>query len=177
MRTITKRRRQALLACLLAVCGSVLALAASAVAATPESVTITADEFFGASGDTVINLEATGGIFGTGITTGTGESFQQTKGSVNSTTHRLPLVIHGVDVYTFGANAITFNWQFTCVYSSLTDAVCSGPWHITSGTGAYEGAKGGGTAVDLCTDEYNGPGGAYSATVCSDTLTGKIQAP
>lgn len=158
-------------------CGSVLALAASAVAATPESVTITADEFFGASGDTVINLEATGGIFGTGITTGTGESFQQTKGSVNSTTHRLPLVIHGVDVYTFGANAITFNWQFTCVYSSLTDAVCSGPWHITSGTGAYDGAKGGGTAVDLCTDQYNGPDGAYSATVCSDTLTGKIQAP
>lgn len=154
---------------------SIAVLASSAVAATPDSVTITADEFFGASGDTVINLEATGGIFGTGITAGTGESFQQTKGSVNSTTHRLPLVIHGVDVYTFGANAITFNWQFTCVYSSPTDAVCSGPWHITSGTGAYQGAKGGGTAVDLCVDHYDGPGGAYSATTCSDTLTGKIQ--
>ena len=51
-----------------------------------------------------------------------GESFQQTLGSVNSTTHRLPLVIHGVDMYTFGANAITFKWQFRCVYSSLTDA-------------------------------------------------------
>ena len=161
---------------MLAVCGSVLVLATGAVAATPESVTITADEFFGADGTTVINLQATGGIFGTGITAGTGESFQETKGSVNSTTHRLPLVIHGVDVYTFGANAITFNWQFRCVYSSLTDAVCSGPWHITSGTGTYEGATGGGTAVDLCIDHYNGAG-EYTSTTCDDTLTGKIQAP
>jgi hypothetical protein len=173
---MTRRRLQAMLGCLvLGLLASVSAVTTGAVAATPEPVTITADEFFGASGDTVITLEATGGVFGTG-SSGTGESFQQTKGSVNAGSHRLPLVIHGVDVYTFGAGAITFKWQFNCVYSSATDAVCSGPWHITGGTGAYEGAQGGGTAVDLCVDEYNGPGGTYSATVCSDTLTGKIQA-
>ena len=170
---MTRGRLLGIAACLLV---SIAALASSGLAATPEPVTITADEFFGLS-TTVINLEATGGIFGTGITVGTGESFQETKGSLTSTGHRLPLVIHGVDVYTFGASAITFNWQFRCVYSSDTDAVCSGPWHITSGTGDYEGAQGGGTAVDLCVDHYDGPDGAYSSTTCSDTLTGKIQAP
>jgi hypothetical protein len=165
------------LACASIVAVFIAVLTSSAVAATPQPVTITADEFFGASGTTVITVAATGGIFGTGSTVGTGESFMQTKGGVNGASHRIPLVIHGVDVYTFGAGAITFNWQFNCVYTSDTDSVCSGPWHITSGTGAYEGAQGGGTAIDLCVDEYNGPGGTYSATVCSDTLTGKIQAP
>jgi len=53
--------------------------------------------------------------------------------------------------------------------------VCSGPWHITSGTDDYEGAQGGGTALDLCVDEYNGT--EYTGTRCSDTLTGKIQVP
>ena len=171
---MTRGKLLGLAGCLLV---SIAVLASGALAATPEPVTITADEFFGASGDTVINLEATGGIFGTGITVGTGESFQETKGSVNSGSHRTPLVIHGVDVYTFGASAITFNWQFRCVYSSDTDAVCSGPWHITSGTGDYEGAQGGGTAIDLCVDHYDGTDGAFSSTTCSDTLTGKIQAP
>jgi len=174
---MTRGKRHAALGCLvLGLLASVSALTSGAVAATPEPVTITADEFFGASGDTVITLEATGGVFGTS-STGTGESFQQTKGSVTSSSHRVPLVIHGVDVYTFGAGSITFNWQFNCVYSSDTDSVCSGPWRITSGTGAYEGAQGGGTAIDLCVDHYDGPDGAYSATTCSDTLTGKIQAP
>jgi hypothetical protein len=174
---MTRGRLHAVLGCLvLGLLASVSALTTGAVAATPKSVTITADEFFGATGDTVIALEATGGMFGT-LSTGTGESFQQTKGSVTSTGHRVPLVIHGVDVYTFGAGAITFNWQFNCMYTSPTEAVCSGPWHITSGTGAYEGARGGGTAIDLCVDHYDGPDGAYSATTCSDTLTGKIQVP
>jgi hypothetical protein len=100
---------------------------------------------------------------------------QETQGGGNSGSHRVPLVIHGVDVYTFGDSAITFKWQFRCVYSSDIDAVCSGPWHITSGTGDYEGAQGGGTAIDLCQDQYAGD--TYIATTCKDTLTGKIQSP
>jgi hypothetical protein len=63
------------------------------------------------------------------------------------------------------------------MYTSDIHSVCSGPWHITGGSGDYAGAKGGGTAIDECDDEYNGPEGAYSATRCSDTLTGKIQVP
>jgi hypothetical protein len=37
------------------------------------------------------------------------------------------------------------------------------------------GAQGGGTALDLCVDEYNGT--EYTGTSCSDTLNGKIQVP
>ena len=73
--------------------------------------------------------------------------------------------------------AITFKWQFTCKYTSDIHSVCSGPWHITDGIGDYEGAAGGGTAIDECDDEYNGAGDTYSGTRCSDTLTGKIQVP
>jgi hypothetical protein len=71
--------------------------------------------------------------------------------------------------------AITFKWQFTCMYTSDTDSACQGPWHITGGTGAYEGAQGGGTALDLCVDEYNGT--QYTGTSCSDTLNSMIQVP
>ena len=67
-----------------------------------------------------------------------------------------------MDVYTFGAGAITFKWQFNCMYTTETDSVCSGPWHITCGTGDFEGAQGGGTAIDLCVDHYDGPNGAYT---------------
>jgi hypothetical protein len=103
----------------------------------------------------------------------------QTLGSLTSSAHRRAAEYHGVDIYTTtggdAQGAITFKWQFTCMYSSAIHSTCSGPWHITDGTGDYKGAAGGGTAIDQCDDEYNGPGGTYSGTRCSDTLTGKIQ--
>jgi hypothetical protein len=93
--------------------------------------------------------------------------------------HRGAAEYHGVDVYTTTSGdaqgAITFKWQFTSMYTSDTDSACQGPWHITGGTGAYEGAQGGGTALDLYVDEYNGT--EYTGTSCSDTLNGKIQVP
>ena len=158
-------------------------LTAGAAAASPESVTILADEFFPASGTPTITITASGGVFGA-ASKGTGASEQQTLGSLTSGSHRTAAEYHGVDVYTTyneqtgdALGAITFKWQFTCMYTSDIHSVCSGPWHITDGTGAYKGAEGGGTAIDQCDDEYNGTGGSYSGTRCSDTLTGKIQLP
>jgi hypothetical protein len=170
-------KRRGLLGCLVvALLAPVLALATSAGAAAPESVTIHADEFFPASGAATITIEAAGGLFGTSIP-GTGETQQYTTGSATSLNHRSAAEYHGVDVYRTAQGAITFKWQFTCMYTSDIHSVCSGPWHITDGSGDYEGAQGGGTAVDQCDDEYNGAGGAYSGTTCSDTLVGKIQVP
>jgi hypothetical protein len=179
---MTKGRLHGLLGCvLLGLFVSVAALATGAGAASPESVTILADEFFPASGATAtITIAATGGVFGAG-SNGRGETYQQTTGSLTSSSHRRAVEYHGVDVYTTtggdAQGAITFKWQFTCKYTSDIHSVCSGPWHITDGIGDYEGAAGGGTAIDECDDEYNGTGGTYSGTRCSDTLTGKIQVP
>jgi hypothetical protein len=126
----------------------------------------------------VITISATGGVFGTG-SSGTGQSYMQATGSLTSSSHRRAAEYHGVDVYTTTSGdaqgAITFKWQFTCMYSTAVDSVCSGPWHITGGSGAYEGAQGGGTAVDQCVDDYSGT--EYIDTRCSDILTGKIQVP
>ena len=160
---------------------SVLALASGAGAASPEQVTIKADETFFAVGDPLITISASGGVFGNS-STGTATSVNNTQGSGSTTSslHRRAIVYHGVDVYTTtdgdAKGAITFKWQFTCKYTSDTDNTCSGPWHITSGTGAYKGAQGGGTAVDLCVDNYDA-GGAYLSSHCNDILTGKIQVP
>jgi hypothetical protein len=178
---MTKGRLHGLLGCvLLGLFVSVAALATGAGAASPEQVTIYATEFFPANGDPQITIEATGGVFGAG-SSGTGQSYMQTTGSLTSGSHRRAAEYHGVDVYTTtggdAQGAITFKWQFTCMYTSDIHSVCSGPWHITDGIGAYEGAAGGGTAIDECDDEFNGTGGAYSGTRCSDTLTGKIQVP
>jgi hypothetical protein len=160
---------------------SVSVLATGAGATSPKYVTIHADEFFPVAGDIEIAIEATGGVFGTTGSTGHGETVQQTTGSLTSGSHRRAVEYHGVDVYTTtegdAVGSITFKWQFTCMYTSDIHSVCSGPWHITGGTGDYEGAMGGGTAIDECDDEYNGPEGAYSGTRCSDTLTGKVQVP
>jgi hypothetical protein len=175
---MTKRRLQGLLGCLALGLVSVSVLATGAGAASPESVTILADEFFPASGAPTITIAASGGVFGAG-STGTGATEQQTLGSLTSGSHRRAVEYHGVDVYTTTAGdaqgAITFKWQFTCKYTSDIHSVCSGPWHITDGTGDYEGAQGGGTAIDECDDEYSGD--EYTGTRCSDTLTGKIQVP
>jgi hypothetical protein len=177
---MTKGRLHRLVGCvLLGLLVSVAALATGAGAASPESVTILADEFFPASGaPATITITAAGGVFGTS-STGQGETAMEATGSVNSSGHRRAAEYHGVDIYTTTSGdahgAITFKWQFTCMYTSDIHSVCSGPWHITDGTGDYEGAAGGGTAIDQCDDEYNGAGGTYSATRCSDTLTGKIQ--
>ena len=176
---MTRGRLHGLLGCvLLGLFVSVAALATGAGAASPESVTILADEFFAANGDQQITIEATDGVFGAG-SSGKGQSVMQATGSLTSSSHRRAAEYHGVDVYTTTSGdaqgAITFKWQFTCMYTSDIDSVCSGPWHITGGTAAYEGAQGGGTAVDLCVDEYNGT--EYTGTSCSDTLTGKIQVP
>jgi hypothetical protein len=179
---MTKRRLHGLLGCLvLGLFVSVSALATGAGAASPESVTILANEFFPADGTTpTITIAASGGVFGAG-STGTGATEQQTLGSLTSSGHRRAAQYHGVDVYTTtsgdATGAITFKWQFTCMYTSDIHSVCSGPWHITDGSGDYAGAQGGGTAIDECDDEYNGPGDTYSGTRCSDTLTGKIQVP
>jgi len=157
---------------------TVSALAIGARAASPEQVTIYATEFFAANGDQQITLEASGGVF-EAASSGTGQSYMQATGSLTSSSHRRAAEYHGVDVYTTTSGdaqgAITFKWQFTCMYTSDIHSVCSGPWHITGGTGAYVGAQGGGTALDLCTDEYNGT--EYTGTRCSDILTGKIQVP
>jgi hypothetical protein len=154
------------------------ALTGGAGAASPEQVTIYAAEFFAANGDQQITIVATDGVFGA-VSSGTGQSYMQAAGSLTSSSHRRAAEYHGVDVYTTtggdAQGAITFKWQFTCMYTSDIDSVCSGPWHITGGTGAYVGAQGGGTALDLCVDEYNGT--EYTGTRCSDTLTGKIQVP
>ena len=176
---MTKGRLHGLLACLvLGLFVSVSAPATGAGAASPEQVTISATEFFPANGDPQITIEARGGVFGA-VSSGTGQSYMQTTGSLTSSSHRRAAEYHGVDVYTTTSGdalgAITFKWQFTCMYTSDVDSVCSGPWHITGGTGAYEGAHGGGTALDLCVDEYNGT--EYTGTRCSDTLNGKIQVP
>jgi hypothetical protein len=179
---MTKGRLRGFLGCvLLGLFVSVVAMATGAGAASPEAVTILADEFFPADGTTpTITIAATGGVFGVG-SSGYGETAQQALGSSTSGSHRRAVQYHGVDVYTTtdgdAQGAITFKWQFTCMYTSDIHSVCSGPWHITDGTGDYEGAAGGGTAIDQCDDEYNGAGGTYSATRCSDTLTGKIQVP
>jgi hypothetical protein len=179
---MTKGRLHGFLGCvLLGLFVSVAALATGAGAASPESVTILADEFFPADGTTpTITIAATGGVFGVG-SSGYGETAQEALGSTTSNSHRRAAQYHGVDVYTTtdgdAQGAITFKWQFTCMYTSDIHSVCSGPWHITNGIGDYEGAAGGGTAIDQCDDEFNGPGGAYSGTRCSDTLTGKIQVP
>lgn len=178
---MTKGRLHGLLGCLvLGLFVSVSALATGAGAASPESVTIHATEFFAANGDQKITIEATGGVFGA-VSSGTGQSYMQTTGSLTSSSHRRAAEYHGVDVYTTtdgdAQGAITFKWQFTCMYTSDIHSVCSGPWHITDGIGDYEGAAGGGTAIDECDDEYNGTGGTSSGTRGSDTLTGKIQVP
>ena len=178
---MTKGRLHGLLGCvLLGLFVSVAALATGAGAASPEQVTIHATEFFAANGDQEITIEAAGGVFGA-VSSGTGQSVMQTIGSVTSSSRRRAAEYHGVDVYTTTSGdaqgAITFKWQFTCMYTSDIHSVCSGPWHITDAVGDYEGAKGGGAAIDECDDEYNGTGGTYSGTRCSDTLTGKIQVP
>ena len=172
---MTKRRIHGLLGCLvLGLFVSVSVLATSAGAGTPEAVTITADEFFPASGTPTISIHASGGMFGVGIS-GTGATEEVILGSETAYFQRRALQIHGVDVYTTAAGAITFKWQFNCMYTSPTDSTCAGPWHITDATGAYSGAQGGGTAIDLCVDEYAGD--TYTGTRCSDTLTGKVQVP
>ena len=160
----------------------VLSAAAFATAAfasaSPDAVTIHATEFFAADGSYQIAIEATGGVFGA-ASTGAGQTDMQATGSVTSSSHRRAAEYHGVDVYTTTSGdaqgAITFKWQFACMYTSDIHSVCSGPWHITDGSGDLEGAAGGGTAVDQCDDEYNGPEGAYSGTRCSDTLVGRIR--
>ena len=174
---MTKGRLRGFLGCLvLGLFVTVSGLATGAGAASPEHVTISATEFFAANGDQQITIEARGGVFGA-VSSGTGQSDMQATGSLTSSSHRRAAEYHGVDVYTTTSGdaqgAITFKWQFTCMYTSDIDSVCSGPWHITGGTGAYEGARGGGTAVDLCVDEFNGT--EYAGTSCSDTLNGKIQ--
>jgi hypothetical protein len=178
---MTKRRRHGLLGFLvLGLFVSALALATAAAAAPPERVTIHATEFFSADGSNQITIEATGGVFGAG-SSGPAQSYMQATGSLTSSSHRRAAEYHGVDFYTTtqgdAQGAITFKWQFTCMYTSDIHSVCSGPWHITDGIGDYVGAAGGGTAIDQCDDEYNGTGGTYSGTRCSDTLTGKIQVP
>jgi hypothetical protein len=178
---MTKGRLHRLLGCLvLGLFVSVSALATGAGAASPEQVTISATEFFPASGDPQITIEASGGVF-EASSSGTGQSDMQTAGSLTSSSHRRAAEYHGVDIYTTTSGdaqgAITFKWQFTCMYTSGIHSVCSGPWHITDGIGDYAGAQGGGTAIDECDDEYNGAGDTYSGTRCSDTLTGKIQVP
>jgi hypothetical protein len=158
---------------------SVSVLATGAGATSPEAVTILADEFFPAGGTPTITIAATGGVFGVVGSSGTGTTEQRTLGSLTSGSHRRAVQFHGVDVYTTtsgdATRAITFKWQFTCMYTSDVDSVCSGPWHITAGSGDYEGARGGGTAIDECVDEFSGA--EYIGTRCSDTLTGKIQVP
>ena len=175
---MTKGRLDRLLGCLvLGLFVSVGALATGAGAASPESVTITAKEYFPATGDQKITIEATGGVF-SALSSGTGESTMNTLGSPTSGGHRSAFVYHGVDVYTTNVGTrgtFTFMWAFTCKYTSATDSLCAGPWHITGGTGAYESAQGGGTALDLCVDKY--VNGVYDSTSCDDTLTGKIQVP
>jgi hypothetical protein len=175
---MTRGRLQGLIGCLVVGLVSVLVLATGAGAASPESVTILADEFFPASGTPTIFIAASGGVFGEG-STGTGATEMQALGSPTSGSHRRAVVYHGVDVYTTTAGdalgAITFKWQFTCMYTSDIHSVCSGPWQITDGTGDYQGAQGGGTAIDQCDDEYSDT--EYTGTRCSDTLTGKIQVP
>jgi hypothetical protein len=178
---MTKGRLRGFLGCVvLALFVAVSALATGAGAASPQQVTIYATEFFAANGDQQITIEATGGVFGT-VSSGTGQSYMQATGSLTSSSHRRAAEYHGVDVYTTTSGdaqgAITFKWQFTCMYTSDIHSVCSGPWHITDGSGDYEAAAGGGTAIDQCDDEYNGAGDTYSGTRCSDTLTGKIQVP
>ena len=59
--------------------------------------------------------------------------------------------------------------------ASPINSTCAGPWHITGATGAYTGARGGGTAIDLCVDQYTGD--TYTGTTCDDTLAGKVQVP
>jgi len=145
----------------------------SAGAASPEAVTITAAELFPANGTPTISIQASGGIFGAGIS-GTGATEQVIVGSGSAYLHRRAVQYHGVDVYTTADGSITFNWQFNCKYTSTTDSTCSGPWHITDATGDYAGAQGGGTAIDLCVDHYTGD--TYTHTTCDDTLTGKVQA-
>src|SRR5436190_16654554 len=176
-----KRRLQRLLGFqLFGFCVSALPLATAAAARSPERVTIHATEFFAADGSNQITIEATGGVFGV-VSSGTAQSYMHTTGSLTSGSHRRAAEYHGVDVYTTthgdAQGAITFKWQFTCMYTSDIHSVCSGPWHITDGSGDYEGAADGGAAIDECDDEYNGTGGTYSGTRCSDTLTGKIQLP
>jgi hypothetical protein len=171
----TRGTFQGLLGCLaLGLCVSALVLATGAAAGTPEAVTITADEFFPASGTPTISIHASGGMFGAGIN-GSGVTEQVVLGSETAYFRRRAVQYHGVDVYTTAAGAITFKWQFNCMFTSFTDSTCTGPWHITDATGAYTGAQGGGTAVDLCVDEYAGD--TYTGTACDDTLTGKVQVP
>ena len=163
-----------LLGCVvLGLCASALVLASSAAGA-PQAVTITADEFFPAVGAPDISIHASGGMFGPGID-GSGATEQVILGSETAYFQRRAVQYHGEDVYTTAAGAITFRWQFNCTYTSATDSTCAGPWHITSATGAYAGAQGGGTAIDLCVDEY--AGNTYTGTRCDDTLTGKVQVP
>jgi hypothetical protein len=159
---------------------SLSVFAGGALAASPQPVTIYAAEFFPASGDAQITIQAQGGVFGAS-SSGQGTSLQETLGSDTSLAHRAAVEYHGVDAYTTSAGdalgTLTFKWQFTCIYTSDIHSVCSGPWHITAGSGDYQGAMGGGTAVDQCDDEYNGADGDYSGTRCTDTLNGKIQMP
>lgn len=153
---------------------SALVLATGAAAGTPEAVTITANELFPAIGTPTISIQASGGIFGSQPVPGSGATEQVILGSETAYFHRRAVEYHGVDVYTTAAGAITFKWQFTCMMTSDVDSTCQGPWHIIDSSGAYTGAQGGGTAIDLCVDHYTGD--TYTSTTCSDTLTGKIQA-
>ena len=175
---MTKGRLHGLLGCLvLSLFVSVSALATGAGATSGEQVTIYAIESFPVSGMQQITIEASYGVFGA-LSGGTGVSYMQASGSLTSFDHRNAAEYHGADVYTTRKGArgtLTFTWSFTCKYSSDIDSTCQGPWHITGGTGAYEGAQGGGTALDVCVDEYKGT--QYTATNCSDTLTGTIQVP
>jgi hypothetical protein len=172
---MTRGRLRAVLGCLLVGMCALSVLATTAGAATPDSVRITAEEFFPAIGTPTIVIHAQGGIFGETAIDGSGATEQVLPGSDTSGLHRRAAQYHGVDIYTTDDGSITFKWQFTCKYTSPTASTCEGSWRITDADGDYTGAQGGGSALDLCVDQLD-TAGVYIGTGCNDVLTGKIQA-
>src|SRR5580765_6393973 len=111
----SRRSFRGLLGCLALGLGlPAFVLATGAAAGTPQAVTITADEFFPASGTPTISIHASGGLFGAGID-GSGATEQVILGSETAYFQRRAVQIHGVDIYTTAAGAISFKWQFNCM--------------------------------------------------------------